>query len=92
MAEDIKNDKGETKEETPRKEELKAEYLKGLTFATAEPRKTKNEDGRDSVKYVPIERALKISDVLDWKDCGAEIVIVAADGQKHRVAKKESKK
>lgn len=73
-------------------EKIDSKYLKGLRFRSSDPVKGRSEDGQETIKHIPNERALKIEDVLDWKDCGTEVVIVAADGQKHRVAKKEDKK
>lgn len=73
-------------------EVIKAAYLKGLTFTTSEPRKAKGEDGREGIKHVPVERALKPEDVLDWKDCGDRVVMVTADGQKTTVLKKDDPK
>lgn len=67
-------------------ERIDAKHLKGLRYRTSEGRKV-NEDGRDIVKHVSTERPLKPEDVLDWRDTGDDIVLVAADGQKHTVVK-----
>lgn len=67
--------------------EINPALLKGLTFRTAETREVPGEGGKKEPRSFPIERALKASDVLAVRDAGTEVVIVAADGQKHRVAK-----
>lgn len=69
---------------------IDTKWLKGLTFRTSESR-TVREDGQTVVRHFPVERALKPENVLDFKEYGTEIIIVAADGQKHRVVKKEEK-
>lgn len=80
--------------EKGKEKEAKAEgfdpaYLKGLTFRDAETRKVKDEDtGKEKEIAVPRERPLKAEQVLAWKDYGDLVVIVAADGRKHRVEKK----
>lgn len=67
---------------------IDAKLLKGLTFKTAEIRETKDENsGKPIKKSLPVERALKPADVLDWKDLGDTVVIVAKDGRKYRVEK-----
>lgn len=65
---------------------LDSKWLKGLTFKTAEEKKFK-EDGKETTRMVPVERALQVGDVLDWKDNGETVVIVTADGQKYEVGK-----
>lgn len=65
---------------------LNPDWLKGLKFRTAETR-TIEEEGKPVRKHFPIERALRPSDVMAWKDLGAEVVIVSGDGRKHRVTK-----
>lgn len=62
-------------------------YLAGLTFRTADTHKVK-EDGETRVRHQAVERELTQAEVLDWADHGASVVIVAADGRKHQVAKK----
>lgn len=61
-------------------------FLAGLTFRTSKAKKVQGEDGA-KVQHVPVERELAPEDVLDWLDTGAAVVIVAADGRKHTVAK-----
>jgi hypothetical protein len=60
--------------------------LEGLVYRSAEKKEQAGKDGKKKIN-VPIERPLEPSDVLDWKDYGDYVVIVAADGQKHRVEK-----
>ncbi|WP_298434547.1 hypothetical protein [Geobacter sp.] len=62
---------------------IDAKFLKGLVFRSSEPQKT--EEG---TRHAPTKRDLEPADVLDWKDNGATITIVTADGQKHTVDKK----
>lgn len=69
------------------KGEINPALLKGLTFRTAETRDVPGEGGQKEKRSFPIERPLKVSDVLAVQDAGTEVVIVAADGQKHRVSK-----
>lgn len=66
-------------------------YLAGLTFRSAKAVKVKGEDG-ERVQHRTVERPLTPADVLDWKDNGATLVIVTADGQKHVVGKKAGAK
>lgn len=66
---------------------IDAKYLKGLVYQSSEPRKT--EDG---TRHVPTSRDLEPADVLNWKDNGATVTIVTADGRKHVVDKKGADK
>ena len=71
-------------------EKLDGKYLKGLKFSGSTPVQEKDEKGKETGKiafWKPFERALQEKDVLSFADRGNEIVIVAADGKKHRVAK-----
>lgn len=68
-------------------EEISVKLLKGLKFRTSDGREVVDENGKKKTKFIPVERALKPDDVLDWKDKGDAVVIVAKDGQKHRVSK-----
>lgn len=70
-------------------EPINAKWLRGLKFKTSEGRVAVDENGKKKTKFIPVERALKPEDVLDWKDVGNAVVIVAKDGQKHRVEKEE---
>lgn len=65
-------------------------YLRGLKYRTSEAR-TVVEGGRKAVKHTPVERQLRLEDVLDWKDSGDWVVIVTADGQKATVLKEPRK-
>lgn len=58
-------------------------YLDGLSFRTS---RQKPGEGGKTVN-IPVERALTADDVLSWRDNGATVTIVAADGQKHTVDK-----
>lgn len=64
-------------------ESIDKKLLEGLVFKSSKPKK-----GDNGTVNVPTERPLTPADVLDWKDNGAAVVIVTADGQKHTVAKK----
>lgn len=66
---------------------IDARLLKGLTYRTSEVKKTKDDNGKEKRSWTPVERALKPEDVLDWKDRGGTVVIVAKDGRKYRVEK-----
>lgn len=63
-------------------EAIDKKYLKGLKFRSSTPEKTEN-----GVVHTPTSRALTPEDVLDWKDNGATVTIVAADGKKYVVDK-----
>lgn len=69
---------------------IDAKYLDGLVFNDVEKKKG-TKDGRPVTQNIPVERPLTADDVLDWKDCGDTVVIVAADGRKHTVPKKAQK-
>lgn len=66
---------------------IEAKYLKGLVFQSSEPRKTD-----EGTRHVPTTRDLEPTDVLDWKDNGATVTIVTADGRKYVVDKKGADK
>lgn len=68
-------------------EQIDKKHLEGLVYRSAKQKKT--EEGTVNV---PTERALAVGDVLNWKDNGASVTIVAGDGQKHVVTKKAEKK
>ncbi len=69
---------------------LDEKYLKGLTFQTSEKR-TVREENKLVERFYPKELPLAPEHVLDVKDVGDALIIVAADGRKHRVAKKAEK-
>lgn len=69
--------------------QIDEKYLKGLKFSGSEEKKVK-VDRVEKKRYFPFERDLKPSDVLDWVDKGDTVVIVTADGQKHKVRKSGS--
>jgi urease accessory protein UreE len=68
-------------------ETIDRKYLAGLKYRSSKPVKTEG-----GVRHQATERALQPGDVLDWKDTGAAVVIVTADGQKHVVEKKAAEK
>lgn len=63
-------------------EAIDKKLLEGLVYKSSKPKKT--EEG---TVHVPTERPLQPGDVLDWKDNGNTVTIVAGDGQKHVVKK-----
>lgn len=65
-------------------ERIDAKYLKGLKFTSS----VKKQVPGEAVKHHLVERRLGPADVLDWKDDGETLVIVAADGRKYIVDKK----
>lgn len=71
---------------------LDAKWLTGLVFKTSalhEEREGGKKDGRViSKEWRKIDRPLTVSDILDWRDNGDSVVIVAGDGRKYAVAKK----
>jgi urease accessory protein UreE len=69
--------------------QLDPKYLSGLKHRTTEVREVKDkDDGRQKKKHFPIEREMTSADVLSWKDNGATVTIVTADGRKLTVDKK----
>lgn len=76
----------EEKKEEKKEEKLDPKLLKGLKYKTSDVKEVE-ENGRKVKKFIPTERALKIEDVLSWRDAGDSVVIVTADGKKHQVEK-----
>jgi hypothetical protein len=70
-------------------EGVKPEWLLGLAFTTSEAKKVE-KDGRKSTTFIPVERPLKEGDLVDWKDKGDSVVLVAGDGKKYTVKKSGS--
>jgi hypothetical protein len=66
--------------------QVEAKYLKGLKFTGATSKEVV-VNGKKRKKWTPFERALVPADVLAFAERGDNIVIVAADGQKHIVPK-----
>ncbi len=66
--------------------ELDPKYLKGLTFRASKSEVVK-EEGEKVRKFTVTKRAMRVEDVLSWKDYGKHVVIVTADGQKVMVRK-----
>ena len=65
---------------------IDAKYLAGLTFRSAEKKKT-TVNGEEKTVFVPTERELTVDDVLAVRDTGSEMIFVTGDGQKYTVAK-----
>ena len=68
-------------------EQIDKKLLAGLVFKSSRAKKT--DEGTTNI---PTERTLTPADVLDWKDTGANVIIVTADGQKYTVNKKSAEK
>lgn len=67
-------------------ESIDKKYLEGLVFKSAKQKKTDT-----GMANIPTERQLTPADVLGWKDNGASVTIVTADGQKYAVKKAAAK-
>ncbi len=76
---------GETTDEKRAEAVFDAKWLKGLEFTELQEKKEKDDEGKEVIKKVPVRRALTEDDLLDWKTYGREVVLVTADGRKHRV-------
>ena len=61
---------------------IEQKQLEGLTFRTAK-RKEASEDGKKKVVNIPIERPLKVADILSETDHGSYTTIVTKDGRKY---------
>ncbi len=70
---------------------IDAELLKGLKFRTSREI-TRMEEGKEVKSFVPNEVPLTTENVLSHRDKGDQVIIVAADGQKHVVSKKAAEK
>lgn len=69
-------------------EPVPAKYLKGLSYNGAKHEEVFDKKlGKKKMVHTPFERPLAPGDVMDWKDNGEVIVIVAKDGKKHEVNK-----
>lgn len=66
---------------TPPQIEFDPAWLEGLVFKGA-----RRKDGQGNA-HEPFERKARRSDVLKWSVDGDEVVIVLADGSKHRVGR-----
>jgi hypothetical protein len=64
--------------------QIDEKYLKGLKLRSS--KRQPGEQGERDV-HKPTERALKPEDVLSVRETETHVFIVAADGQKHEVAK-----
>ena len=65
---------------------LDPKYLAVLTYRDAEERDVEDQGVKKKKKF-PREATMKMKHVRSWTDSGKEIVIVSADGRKHRVKK-----
>jgi len=63
-------------------EAIDKKYLAGLVY-----RSSKQKKGDKGKVNIPTERPLTVADVLSWKDNGATVTVVTADGRKHSVSK-----
>lgn len=59
-----------------------AEAIRSLKFRTNKRIEVEGEP----VRFVPDERPMKMADVLSYAEVGGNLVIVSADGRKHRIA------
>lgn len=66
--------------------EVEQKHLAGLTFKTSIPKEV-DEDGRKKKRHFPVERPLKLADILSQKDNGDSFHIVTKDGRKYDVLK-----
>ncbi len=77
----------------PNAEPIDPKYLIGLQYTDVRTVKVKDEDtGKEKEKLQAFQRDLTVDDVRDWKDKGDHIVIVTADGKRHKVEKNPPKK
>lgn len=66
---------------------VEQKQLEGLVYRTSKV--IKGDDGKK--KYIPVERALKLDDLLAESDKGDSFVVVTKDGRKHVIAKAPAK-
>ena len=66
---------------------VEQKHLEGLTYRTS--KSVKGEDRKK--KYIPVERALTVDDLLAQRDKGDSFVVVTKDGRKHVIAKASAK-
>ena len=69
---------------------IEQKQLEGLTFRTAK-RKEASEDGKKKVVNIPIERPLKVADILSETDHGSYTTIVTKDGRKYDIPAAKTK-
>jgi len=70
----------------PEDEGLNDKHLRGLKFKTNKETFVE-ENGKKVRRCYPVTRALKMTDVLSYKERPDCISIVSADGQRHQVKK-----
>lgn len=68
--------------DNPTVEKIPPEYLTGLVFKSAKPKKPD-----DGIINVPTDRPLTQKDVLSWKDNGDTVTLSTSDGKKYTVDK-----
>ena len=66
---------------------VEQKHLEGLTYRTSKI--VKGEDRKK--KYIPVERALAVDDLLAQSDKGDSFIVVTKDGRKHVIAKAAAK-
>lgn len=66
--------------------EVEQKHLAGLTFKTSTSKEI-DEDGRKKKRHFPVERPLKVGDLLTQRDDGDTFHIVTMDGRKYDVPK-----
>lgn len=65
--------------------------LAGLKFNTTKKGKRTGDDGREVDALFPIQVEMKPEHVLSAKEYGDHIVLVSADGRKHKIVRSEKK-
>lgn len=71
--------------------EVEQKHLAGLTYKTSTPKEI-DEGGRKKKRHFPVERPLKVNDLLTQRDNGDAFHIVTKDGRKYDVPKTPSAK
>lgn len=66
---------------------IEQKHLEGLVYRTSKI--VKGEDGKK--KYIPVERALTVGDLLAQSDQGDNFVVVTGNGRKLVIAKAPAK-
>lgn len=63
---------------------IEQKQLEGLMFRTAKRKETGTDDKR-KVTNIPIERPLRVADILTETDHGSYVTIVTKDGRKYNI-------
>lgn len=82
MAEDKSTDKTTDEPKANALDKRVKDAIKSLRFRTNKRIEVEGEP----IRHVPDERPMKLSDVLNAADVDGTLVIVSADGRKHRIA------